>query len=110
MMVGGKESGVHSWLEKPQTLAGPRRAQEDAARDQHIGGRERGLEALLKAELTVLLERESEAGETNSRNGYRQRGPGQLGLRVPRDPVSAARWRWNPWPRRCSWPACPRGM
>jgi hypothetical protein len=31
----------------------------------------RGLEAWLKAELTVL--RESEAGETNSRNGYRQR-------------------------------------
>lgn len=52
-----------------------------------------GLEALLRAELEVLLERErAEAGEEppNWRNGYRRRtlsmaGLGRLAFRVPRD-------------------------
>ncbi len=51
----------------------------------------RGLEALLRIELTVLLEREQGSSELpNWRNGYRSRtlsvaGLGPLGLRVPRD-------------------------
>jgi len=51
----------------------------------------RGLEALLRAELTVLLEREQGTTDSpNWRNGYRSRtlsiaGLGPLGLRVPRD-------------------------
>jgi putative transposase len=51
----------------------------------------RGLEALLRIELTVLLEREQGTTEVpNWRNGYRSRtlslaGLGPLGLRVPRD-------------------------
>jgi len=66
---------------------------------------QRGLEALLKAELTVLLERESEAGEANSRNGYRQRslslsGLGELGLRVPRDRQSHYRSQLLPFRKR----------
>ncbi len=48
------------------------------------------IEALLRAELTVLLERDRAAGVSNSRNGYRTRslsvaGLGRLLLRVPRD-------------------------
>jgi hypothetical protein len=86
---------------------------------------QRELETLLKAELTVLLDRDSEAGETNSRNAYRQRSPfsglDKLGCgartidraitEVGSCPsVSVARWSWNPWPRRCSWPIRPREM
>ena len=51
----------------------------------------RGLEALLRVELTVLLEREPGTSEApNWRNGYRTRtlslaGLGPVGLRIPRD-------------------------
>lgn len=66
---------------------------------------QRGLEALLRVELTVLLERESEAGEANSRNGYRNRslslsGLGELGLRVPRDRQGHYRSRLLPFRKR----------
>jgi putative transposase len=66
----------------------------------------RGLEALLRVELTVLLEREQGSNDTpNWRNGYRTRtlslaGLGPLGLRVPRDRHSHYRSELLPFRKR----------
>jgi transposase-like protein len=53
----------------------------------------RGLEALLRMELALLLEREQAAGVVNWRNGYRTRtlslaALGRLEFLVPRDRLS----------------------
>ena len=69
------------------------------------GFAERGLEALLGMELTVVLERERAAGITNWRNGYRSRtlslaGLGRLGFWVPRDRLGHYRSELLPFRKR----------
>jgi putative transposase len=65
----------------------------------------RGLEALLRMELAILLEREQAQGVVNWRNGYRGRtlslaGLGQLGFLVPRDRLGHYRSELLPFRKR----------
>lgn len=65
----------------------------------------RGLEALLRMELALLLEREQAAGVVNWRNGYRTRtlslaGLGRLEFLVPRDRLSHSRSELLPFRKR----------
>ena len=64
-----------------------------------------GLEGLLKSELTLLLEKEQEAGEENSRNGFRQRtlvlaGLGPVKFFIPRDRRSRYQSQFLPFRKR----------
>ena len=67
----------------------------------------RAIEELLRAELTVILEREADAGTVDQRNGYRSRRLvlgtlGSLLLRVPRDRQGKYRTEFLPFRKRRS--------